>query len=264
MLIDIIIPTYKPDIYLVEIFESIQKQTISFDKFKITIVLNGDKEPYFSEIQTALSRFNFNYSLIYTEIKGVSNARNLGLDRTSNPYIVFLDDDDLLTENYLENLLLVEEPDSIVVSNVLGFNDNLENSSKDYLSFEDSFQSSNLVKYRKYLSNSCCKLIPRNIIGNIRFDIKLFKGEDALFMFTLSPRVLKIISTEPDVIYFRRIRPFSASRTKYSLFREIEIGFQQQWRYSLVFMKNFRNYNFILYVTRILAVLKVILMKMKG
>lgn len=263
-MLDIIIPTYKPNNFLIESLVAIQKQTIGFDKFKITIVLNGDKEPYFSEIQTALSRFNFNYSLIYTEEKGVSNARNLGLEKTNNPYIIFLDDDDLLTENYLEQLFLMKEPDSIVVSNVLGFKDDLDNFSKDYLSFDNSFRSNNLVKYRKYLSNSCCKLIPRNIIGNIRFDIKLFKGEDALFMFTLSPRISKIISTEPDVIYFRRIRPFSASRTKYSLFREIEIGFQQQWRYSVVFMKNFRNYNFILYVTRILAVLKVILMKMKG
>lgn len=264
MLIDIIIPTYKPDIYIVEIFESIQKQTISFDEFKVTIVLNGDKEPYFSETQTALSGFNFNYSLIYTETKGVSNARNLGLEKTNNPYVVFLDDDDLLTENYLEELLSAIEPDSMIVSNVRGFSDNLENSVKDYLSFDDSFQSPNLVKYRKYLSNSCCKLIPRNIIGDTRFDKNLFKGEDALFMFTISPRISKIISTEPDVIYFRRIRPFSASRTKYSLFREIEIGFQQQLRYSIVFLKNFRNYNFILYITRMLAVLKVVLMKIKG
>lgn len=262
-MIDVIIPTYKPNVFLIESFESIEKQTISFEKFKVTIILNGNKEPYYSNIKAALERFNFNYSLIYTEEKGVSNARNLGLEKTNNPYIVFLDDDDLLTENYLEQLLLLKEPKSVVVSNVLEFKDNIEKFSKDYLSFDNSFRSNNLVKYRRYLSNSCCKLIPRNIIGNIRFDIKLFKGEDALFMFSLSHRIFKIISTEPDVVYFRRIRPFSASRTKYSIPKEIQIGFQQQWRYSLVYIRNFTRYSFLLYATRILAVFKVVLMNIK-
>jgi len=262
-MIDVIIPTYKPDDYFLECLISIQSQTLSFDSFKVTIILNGDKEPYYSNIEAMLRDFSFNYSFVYTEEKGVSNARNLGLEKTNNPYIFFLDDDDLLTENYLEKLLLQVEQNSIIVSNVLGFSGNLENTSKDYLSFDNSFQSSNLTKYRKYLSNSCCKLIPRNIIGDTIFDISLFKGEDALFMFTLSPRIVKIVSTGSDVIYFRRIRPFSASRTKYSLFREIEIGIQQQFRYSKVFFINFGNYNFILYITRMLAVVKVFLMKIK-
>lgn len=263
-MIDIIIPTYKPSDFLVESLESIEKQTISFDKFKVTIILNGDKEPYYSDIKTALEKFNFNYSLLYTEEKGVSNARNLGLEKTSYPYIVFLDDDDLLTVNYLEKLLLLAEPDSVIVSNVLGFRDNIENLNQDYLCFEKKFQSSNLVKYRKYLSNSCCKLIPRKIISDTQFDRDLFKGEDALFMFSLSRRISKIISTEPDVVYFRRIRPFSASRKKYSILREIQIGLQQQWRYSLVYIQNFKSYSFLLYVSRILAVFKVVLIKIKG
>lgn len=264
MNIDIIIPTYKPNDFLVESFMSIEKQNIAFEKFKVTIILNGDKEPYYSNIKAALRKFNFNYSLIYTEEKGVSNARNLGLERTSYPYIVFLDDDDLLTENYLEKLFLLADPDSVVVSNVLGFKDNIENLYQDYLCFNKEFQSSNLVKYRKYLSNSCCKLIPRKIIDDTKFDRDLFKGEDALFMFSLSHRISKIISTEPDVVYFRRIRPFSASRKKYSIPKEIKIGLQQQYRYSLVYMQNFKEYNFLLYISRILAVFKVILIKMKG
>ncbi|ENV62439.1 glycosyltransferase family 2 protein [Acinetobacter junii] len=263
-MIDIIIPTYKPTAFLEECLNSLQKQTLSFDKFKVTVVLNGDKEPYYSNIQNTLSGFEFNSSLLYTEEKGVSNARNLGVEKTSNTYIVFLDDDDLLTENYLEQLLLVVEPSCIVVSNVLGFKESKENPIKDYLSFEKSFQSNDLVKYRRYLSNSCCKLISRELIRDAKFDSNLFKGEDALFMFTLSPRVLKIISTAPNVIYFRRIRPYSASRTKYSIFKELEIGLQQQCRYTALYMKNINKYSFALYISRILAVFKVILMKMKG
>jgi glycosyltransferase involved in cell wall biosynthesis len=263
-MIDIIIPTYQPGDFLIDCLSSIERQTLSFSGFKVTIVLNGNKEPYYSNIEATLRDFSFSFSLIYTEEKGVSKARNIGIERTSYPYIVFLDDDDILTENYLEQLFLNARPDSIVVSNVLGFIENNKNTIKDYLSFEQKFQSTNLLKYRKYLSNSCCKLIPREIIKDNRFDLSLSKGEDALFMFSLSHRIVSIVSTNPDVIYFRRIRPFSASRTKYSLFKEIGIGLQQQWRYTTLYIRNFTEYSFALYISRILAVLKVVLMKFKG
>ncbi|PJG42964.1 glycosyl transferase [Acinetobacter tandoii] len=263
-MIDIIIPTYKPSHYLVECFLSLQNQTLSFDRFKVTVVLNGDKEPYYSYIQATLEKFSFNYSLIYTEEKGVSNARNIGLEITNYPYILFLDDDDILTENYLVQIISRVKPNSVVVSNVFGFLKDINNPIRDYLSFDQAFQSTNLVRYRKYLSNSCCKLIPREIINNSRFDVSLFKGEDALFMFFLSHRISNIISTDPDVIYFRRIRPLSASRTKYSVSKEIGIGLQQQRRYTSLYIRNFTKYSFALYLSRILAVFKVILMKMKG
>lgn len=263
-MIDIIIPTYKPGVFLVECLVSIQNQTIPFNNFKVTIVLNGDKEPYYSHVEAMLNEFSFNYSLIYTKEKGVSNARNIGIARTSYPYIIFLDDDDILSENYLEQFILNAKPNSIVVSNVFGFIENTKDTIKDYLSFNECFQSKDLLKYRKYLSNSCCKLIPREIIKDNRFDLKLFKGEDALFMFSLSHRIVSIVSTNPDVIYFRRIRPFSASRTKYSLFKEVGIGLQQQWRYTTLYIRNFTQYSFTLYISRILAVLKVVLMKFKG
>lgn len=263
-MIDVIIPTYRPGNFLIDCLSSIERQTLSFSSFKVSIILNGDKEPYYSHIQAILRDFSFNFSLIYTEEKGVSNARNIGIERTSSPYIVFLDDDDVLSENYLEQFILSAKPNSIVVSNVFGFIESTKDTIKDYLSFNQCFQSKDLLKYRKYLSNSCCKLIPRAIIKDNRFDLKLFKGEDALFMFSLSHRIVSIISTNPDVIYFRRISPFSASRTKYSLFKEIGIGLQQQWRYTTLYIRNFTQYSFALYISRILAVLKVVLMKFKG
>ena len=112
-MIDIIIPTYKPSGFLVECFLSLQNQTLSFDRFKVTVVLNGDKEPYYSNIQAILKKFSFNYSLIYTEEKGVSNARNIGLEITNFPYIFFLDDDDILTENYYDDYDMAIPPPAV-------------------------------------------------------------------------------------------------------------------------------------------------------
>ncbi|MEB3862540.1 MULTISPECIES: glycosyltransferase family A protein [Acinetobacter] len=256
MFIDIIIPTYQPDTYIIETLQSIQKQKISFDKFKVTIILNGCKEPYYSNIKEKLSKFSFNYSFIYTEKKGVSNARNLGLEKTSNPYILFLDDDDLLSENYLEELLFSANSNGIVTSNVFGFKESQDVLIEDYLSFKHDFKSKSLITYRKYLSNSCSKLIPRQLIGTNRFNLNLDKSEDALFMFEISKNIKNIMSTSPDVIYYRRLRPNSASRKQMKMIHEIMSGFKIMWNFTLVYLKSPFQYNFLLYLTRLLAVIK--------
>ncbi|MFL9556556.1 glycosyltransferase [Acinetobacter baumannii] len=256
MFIDVIIPTYQPGTYLIETLQSIQKQKIPFDKFKVTVVLNGCKEPYYTDIKKFLSQFSFNYSFIYTEKKGVSNARNLGLESTSNPYILFLDDDDLLSENYLEELLFSACNDGIVTSNVFSFKESQDVLIEDYLSFKHKFKSKSLIKYRKYLSNSCSKLIPRKLIGVSRFNLKLDKSEDALFMFEISNDIKSITSTSTEVIYYRRLRPNSASRKQIKMTHEILNGFQIMWNFTLVYLKSPLQYNFLLYLTRLLAVIK--------
>ena len=43
-------------------------------------------------------------SLIYCEHKGVSFARNMGIEFAKGKYLTFIDDDDLVSPNYLEQL----------------------------------------------------------------------------------------------------------------------------------------------------------------
>lgn len=43
-------------------------------------------------------------NLIYSEHKGVSFARNLGIDFAKGKFLTFIDDDDLVSPNYLEQL----------------------------------------------------------------------------------------------------------------------------------------------------------------
>ena len=49
----VIIPTYIPKDYLWDCLDSIEKQSLDKDKFQVIIVLNGEKEPYWSKIRTS-------------------------------------------------------------------------------------------------------------------------------------------------------------------------------------------------------------------
>ena len=59
-----------------------------------------------------------NIKILYAETAGAANARNIGLRYASGNYICFLDDDDLISENYLMDLLekVEKEKNAIVVS----------------------------------------------------------------------------------------------------------------------------------------------------
>ena len=113
-------PTYRPKEYLYECIQSIYAQTFTNQLFELIIVLNGCNEPYYSNIKAYIEKHHdqgINIRMVQTDMGGVSNARNIGLDNAKGQYIVFVDDDDILSSNYLVGLYSKADDSSIVVSN---------------------------------------------------------------------------------------------------------------------------------------------------
>ena len=124
MKISVIIPSYKPKGYLWECLESLYNQTFPSNDFEILLVLNGCCEPYKSQIEEFLKGKDMcNVCLIQTNQLGVSNARNIGLDRAKGDYITFIDDDDYVSPSYLEELYEKALPDTISLCYPYAFND---------------------------------------------------------------------------------------------------------------------------------------------
>lgn len=255
--ISVIVPTYKPDYYIWKCLNSIVSQSLDRRNYEVLIILNGDKEPFFTEIESYLKNNNLNnFHLIYTQEKGVSNARNIGLDRAKGDYICFVDDDDFLDKNYLEEMLRVVLKygnDGIVVSNFLNFDEKtgLEKNRTNYIlgSKEKKF-----LKMRKVFSNACGKLLPLRVIADIRFNKKFKNGEDSLFMGELSKNIKYIAISEKEVYYNRRLRADSASRKKKKNLYILSNTFLLILSYSKLLFK--KSYNKIFILARIIAVMK--------
>lgn len=219
--ISVIIPTARPQTYLDECLESLEKQTFGKDSYEVLIILNGEKEPYATDIQCKLSRYSFHSRFFYTSVSGVSNARNIGLDNVRGEYVCFIDDDDYVSANYLSGLYDVAvktSPNAVVVSNVITFiNKDDKSFGIDYIgrAFNQLSKepTDSLFKKRKFLSSSCCKLIPMQIIGENRFDVNIRLGEDSLFMYMISNKIHSIKLSNFKTIYYIRLRSGSASRT---------------------------------------------------
>jgi glycosyltransferase involved in cell wall biosynthesis len=256
ILISVIIPTYHPGEYLMECFSSIGKQTLEKEFFEILVVLNGDIKDYIPLINKWKEQYlnGFSFKLLTSSIAGVSHARNIGISQSLGKYLCFVDDDDILSPNYLFDLLSKISENCIVVSNVLTFSDAINECEPDYIS--EAFLNQKvrgLFLQRTFLSSACCKIIPKAIIDKRRFNETITIGEDSVFMFSISDKIKQIIFSESDSIYYRRIRPDSASRIKVGPKKRLKDLALLLTAYSRIYFSNPLKYNFFVFASRLFA-----------
>ena len=256
MKVSVIIPTYKPQDYLWTCLDSLKSQTFPKEDFELIIILNGCNEPYYSLIKNYIASDlrEINTILIQTDTGGVSNARNIGIERARGEYITFIDDDDYVSASYLKSLFDSSAEGHVSISNLLNFNDGENVFFKSSISANyDRIKDKDLCSIeeaRSYFSGPVAKLFHRDVIGNRRFNLRFTIGEDTLFNFTVSNKIRKVKPTSPDAIYYRRVRPNSANFRRQSLFSLIKTMSKSIFEYTKLMLLHPFQYNFYFYISR--------------
>ena len=100
MKLSVIIPVYNSEKYLAQCLQSVCNQDLPRKDYEILVINDGSKD--FSEgiIISFQQKYN-NIIYINQENKGVSAARNAGLEQAKGDYITFIDSDDEIYENTL-------------------------------------------------------------------------------------------------------------------------------------------------------------------
>lgn len=96
-LVSIIIPAYNSANYLAETVKSVLIQ--SYSEWELLIIDDGSIDNQKDTIKSLLEDDRIQY--FWKENTGVSSTRNYGFDRSKGKYIVFLDADDLLEEDFI-------------------------------------------------------------------------------------------------------------------------------------------------------------------
>ena len=106
--ISIIMPVYNKEKYIKKAIESILNQT--FKDWEMLIIDDGSTDD-----SLAVCRIfeDPRIHVISTENGGVSHARNIGVDKAQGEYLTFVDGDDYLAADYLENLYI--EPYDMII-----------------------------------------------------------------------------------------------------------------------------------------------------
>ena len=111
MKLSIIIPYYNTQIFTNELLGVLFPQMD--DNTEIILVDDGSERPFvFFDIEWEKIKY------IRKENGGVSSARNRGLDEAEGEYVVFIDSDDLVSPDYIEQIFKAIEtnPDTVYIS----------------------------------------------------------------------------------------------------------------------------------------------------
>lgn len=99
--IDIIMPVYNGEAYIKDAIESVKNQTIS--NWNLMIVDDGSTDNTIKTIEATIADRKDKIVVIpQKEHKGVWYARNVGIQKSTNRYIAFLDADDIWQKDKLE------------------------------------------------------------------------------------------------------------------------------------------------------------------
>ena len=183
--VSIIVPVYNVEKYLSRCLDSLVNQTLK--DIEIIIVNDGSSDNSQKIINKYIDRYGSLIKLINQENQGLSIARNNGLKFATSDYIIFIDSDDWIESNMIEemyNQIIKENADVVICGNNV-VNENNETISKTFpnkyqsYDFETQMIFGNLSAWNKIIKKS---LLIDNAISfrenvwyeDIDFSFKLF------------------------------------------------------------------------------------------
>lgn len=95
----IVIPVYKVAAYVAETIKSVINQ--SEKDFELIVVDDGSPDNSGIIAANLLSSTSLDYKIVRTENRGVSAARNTGLEYCNGEYVIMVDGDDVLADDFL-------------------------------------------------------------------------------------------------------------------------------------------------------------------
>lgn len=122
--ISVIVPVYNTEKYLSQCLESLINQTLK--DIEIICVNDASKDSSLDVIKEYSKKDSRIKFINFENNKGVSAARNAGLDIATGEFVFFIDSDDWISENYLEDIRnVMDEADSDLVfnRNVISYQD---------------------------------------------------------------------------------------------------------------------------------------------
>ena len=189
--ISVVIPIYNAEKYLTKCLDSVTSQT--YDNLEIILVNDGSTDKSLEICEKYKDKDN-RIILINKENKGVSSARNVGIEKSTGKYIIFIDADDYIEKDMFEVLEEDLFKNNVDLS-MCGYrnvdkNGNILYESKpmDKKYFDVKTFRRNLFKNDYYRELICNKLFRSEIIkdNNIRFREDIHLNENILFILDFS------------------------------------------------------------------------------
>ena len=206
--VSVIVPCYNSENFLKETLDNLLGQTLK--EIQIITVNDGSTDSTADIIAEYASKDSRILS-VYQENAGVSAARNNGIERAEGKYTVFLDSDDLFSENALEAMYnaLEENSADLGICRLMRFG----YGGTEYNPIVDSFtKEKNIDCYDKRLLwnfLTCNKCYRTGLLqkSGVRFPKLRYSEDGAFFMQFIYKTQPKITGVYDAVMKYRRLSP---------------------------------------------------------
>lgn len=240
--ISVIVPVYNAEKYLAETVACILSQT--YKNFELLLIDDGscDGSPLLCD---EFARSDERVKVFHNENMGPAGARNFGLKQSSGEYIAFVDSDDLIENDYLEQLIEPFRNPEVDLS-LCGFdrfyNDDPANQRLYLLGTEDT-QLLESVKDVALLFTApktslsgvsiWAKIYRRSIIAenNIEFPTGITYEEDCCFNLIYYRQIRKAATIQKNLYHYRQVANSLSKAYKESTYRDLVNGYNERVKF---------------------------------
>lgn len=242
MLVSIIVPMYNVERYISKCLSSLINQT--YTNIEILLIDDGSSDNS-TQIVENMSYNRPYIKLIKQENSGVSKARNEGLKHANGKYIIFIDADDWIEQNYIELLVNTCEKgnlDFVFCDWFVHENDRLYTASIN-IDLEKQGNGENLFKH--YLESRhggapWGKVYLKSIIDKykIRFKDNLPYGEDYLFNLKYIAHINSYEYIDMPLIHYNCMQIGARAKIRYN-YDELQLIIENEKK---LIMNNYKNF----------------------
>lgn len=214
-LVTVIIPIYNVEDYLDKCLESVVSQTYS--NLEIILINDGSTDGS-NDIIEKWRKKDSRIVAIYQKNQGLSAARNTGLNIAKGDWIAFVDSDDFVSKNYIQEMIqaAVGNTADLVICQI---NKTIGNSISSVTSSQKGIYNSqqfwNLFFGKKSddaLVVAWNKLYSKEIFNNLRYKRGII-NEDEQILYSIIKKCQKIVIL-PQALYFYRLGRKDSIMTK--------------------------------------------------
>lgn len=216
-LISVIVPIYNGEKFIPRLLDSFMHQ--EYKEFELVIVDDGSEDNTYSTLMNLKKNYPYNINVIHQENRGVSAARNVGIDSAKGDYLCFCDVDDLYHPAYLKNMHQAISENDVKVAvcklKTYRYSDNFDGNFRQIDNCEIvNFETLKFLREFLFLRITpvhYCLMIERCLIdeSNVRFAEGYKYGEDYDFSWRILAKTNKIAYVN-EALYFYVWQPNSA------------------------------------------------------
>lgn len=210
----LIVPLYNSSKYIDDLLQTLINQKTEY-RYEIILIDDGSKDDTLSKIREYQKNRSSLIKVISKKNGGISNARNSGLLVSRGKYVGFMDHDDMVDENYVQELISKAYSLSAdLVKCEIIVKDSSGNICEDIQTRDEVITSKDTDKLMDYDGYIWACAISRKLFDHLRFPDSYWY-EDMITRFLIYPRCNKIVNTT-STKYIKYEHENNASKTVWS------------------------------------------------